>query len=257
MAIKNKGIKSNNSHSFDTAIAITAILLIWYIISAVANIAFLPSPISVLENIFYKFTDDLWLHAVYSLSRIILGISISLVLGLGIGLSMGYYPWWDRAFSSFVYLLYPVPKIALLPLVMMVCGIGETAKITMLVLIIVFQIIVASRDSVKTIPQEVYYSLKVLGAKDITIFRRVVFPATLPSIFSAIRISLGTALSVLFFTETFGTTYGMGYYIMNSWTRVNYVDMFSGIVVLGIMGFILFYVVDILLKYCCPWKTQS
>jgi len=62
--------------------------------------------------------------------------------------------------------------------------------------------------------------------------------------------------SILFFTETFGTEYGMGYFIMDSWTRINYVDMYTGIVILSLMGFFLFIFIDILEKLICPWKMS-
>ncbi|HBM80177.1 MAG TPA: nitrate/sulfonate/bicarbonate ABC transporter ATP-binding protein [Clostridiaceae bacterium] len=68
------------------------------------------------------------------------------------------------------------------------------------------------------------------------------------------RVALGTSVSILFFTETFGTEYGMGYFIMDSWMRVNYVEMYSGIVILSIMGFGLFTLVDFIERQLCPWK---
>jgi NitT/TauT family transport system permease protein len=88
-------------------------------------------------------------------------------------------------------------------------------------------------------------------------FRNVIIPASLPGILTALRISLGTALSVLFFTETFGTEFGLGYFIMDAWMRVNYIDMFSGILVLSIMGLLLFVLLDIIERVCCRWKNKS
>ncbi len=242
--------------SGDTTLwAFIALLVFWYLFSVTLKVAFLPSPVAVLQNIFFHFiSGGMYLHLFASLGRIAAGIAISLLIGLAIGLSMGYFPRFDEVFSPLVYLLYPIPKIALLPLVMLICGLGEAAKVTMIVLIVVFQVTVSSRDAAKAIPQETYACLKVLGASHKTMFRRVVFPATLPAIFSSLRVSMGTALSVLFFTETFGARYGMGYYIMNSWTRVNYVDMFTGIVLLGLLGYVLFAVIDGLYLRCCRWQ---
>jgi NitT/TauT family transport system permease protein len=122
-------------------------------------------------------------------------------------------------------------------------------------MIIVFQVIVASRDAVRNIPRETFYSMYSLGAGRLAIFRKVIIPASFPGLLTSLRISLGTALSVLFFTETFGTQYGMGYFIMDSWMRVNYVDMFSGILVLSVTGLLLFVVIDALESLLCPWKS--
>jgi NitT/TauT family transport system permease protein len=93
-----------------------------------------------------------------------------------------------------------------------------------------------------------------LGAGAPAIFKSIILPASLPGILTALRISLGTALSVLFFTETFGTELGMGYFIMDAWMRVDYTDMFSGIFVLSIMGLTLFIMLDVIEHICCRWK---
>lgn len=237
--------------------ALVVLLIVWYLFAVTVKVPFLPSPIAVLQNICLHFiSDGMYLHLLASLGRIAAGIGISLLLGLSLGLSMGYFSRFDALLSPMVYLLYPIPKIALLPLVMLICGLGEAAKVTMIVLIVLFQVIVSSRDAAKAIPRETYACLKVLGASHRTMFRRIVVPATLPAIFSSLRVSMGTALSVLFFTETFGARYGMGYYIMNAWTRVNYVDMFTGIVLLAIMGYALFALIDGLSVRCCRWKPQ-
>lgn len=71
---------------------------------------------------------------------------------------------------------------------------------------------------------------------------------------TAIRVAMATAVSVLFFTETFGTKYGMGYFIMDAWLRVNYLEMYAGIVVLSVIGLLLFIVIDGLEHYFCRWQ---
>lgn len=236
-------------------LALIFLLATWYGIAVVADIPFFPSPVAVLLNIKEIFMSEILVHIGYSLWRIFAGISISILIGIPLGLSMGYYKWWDRLLSPLAYFTYPIPKIALLPLVMLLFGLEELSKIVMIFLIVVFQIVVSARDSGKGIPKETFYSLYSLGASPLDIFKKIIIPASLPALLTSIRISLGTALSVLFFTETFGTQYGMGYFIVDSWTRINYVDMFSGILVLSIVGFLLFFSVDLLEKLLCPWKS--
>jgi NitT/TauT family transport system permease protein len=147
-----------------------------------------------------------------------------------------------------------VPKLALLPIIMLLFGLGETSKLIMIVLIIVFQIIITSRDAVKGIPTEIFRSLQSLGASRRQIFTEIIIPAALPEVLTATRLALGTAVSILFFTETFGTEYGMGYFVMDSWMRVNYLEMYAGIVVLSFMGFCIFSLIDITEKYICSWR---
>lgn len=234
--------------------AFAFLLLLWQAVSVILRLPVVPSPVKVFGNLSSIFFSEILIHALYSLWRIFAGIAASLLIGIPAGLCMGYFKIWDRLLSPVVYFLYPIPKIALIPVVMLLFGLGEASKIFMITLIVVFQVMVASRDAAKVIPGETFHSLYSLGAGFADIFRRAVLPASLPGLLSSVRVSLGTALSVLFFTETFGTEYGMGYFIMDSWMTVNYVDMFSGIVVLSLMGFVLFLGVDLLERLLCPWK---
>jgi NitT/TauT family transport system permease protein len=186
--------------------------------------------------------------------RILFGIISALMLGYPLGLLMGFYKKIDKFLSPIIYLTYPIPKIALLPIIMLLFGLGNLPKIIMIVLIIIFQIILAARDGVKEIDDEVYHTLFSLGAKNWEIFTNVVIPATISKVLTSLRIAIGTSISVLFFTETFGTEYGMGFYIVDAWMRFNYVEMYGGILVLSIFGLLMFFILDLLEWILCPWN---
>ncbi len=234
--------------------AVVAILVAWQLLAMALRIPFIPTPIEVLVNIYRIFFSKLALHMLVSLGRIVAGLALSILIGVPIGLLMGWSVSWNKRLSPLVYLTYPVPKIALLPLVMLIFGLGELSKIFMILMIVVFQIIVSMRDAVSDIPKEAFYSMTSLGARRRETFCMVVFPASMPALLSSVRVSLGTALSVLFFTETFGTRYGLGYFIMDAWMRVNYADMFSGILILSALGLLLFGLVDMLERRLCRWR---
>ncbi|SKA87889.1 NitT/TauT family transport system permease protein [Caloramator quimbayensis] len=234
--------------------AILVILLFWQIISSVLNKPIIPQPSIVLLYMIKSFFSIIFVHLLFSFGRIVFGVFISIVIGITLGIIMGYNNRYDDILSPIIYFIYPIPKVALLPVVMLFFGLGELSKIIMIILIVVFQVIVAARDAVKNIPKETYYSLYTLGASKYDILKNVLFPAALPDILTSIRVSTGTAVSVLFFIETYGTEYGMGYFIMDSWMRVNYVEMYSGIIIMGILGFLLFLMIDFFEKRFCVWK---
>lgn len=242
------------SKNLRRAAAFLIIILLWQFFSIAARVPFIPSPFLVLKTIASIFRGKILMHSLYSLFRIFAGIFLSMAIGIPIGLVMGYFRRMDNLLSPFIYFIYPIPKIALLPVVMLLSGIGEASKIIMIMLIVLFQVIVAARDAVKDIQKETYYSYQSLGATKRSIFKDIVLPASLPGLLTSIRVGLGTAISVLFFTETFGTKYGLGYFIMDSWMRVNYLEMYSGIVILSIIGFLLFMVVDKLEEAVCRWR---
>lgn len=234
--------------------SLIVVILLWWAVALILDRPIVPSPWLVLTNIKDIFAAKIETHMLYSLGRILAGIAISLLLGVPLGFLMGYYKRIDKILSPLVYFTYPVPKLALLPVVMLLFGLGESSKLIMIVLIIIFQIVIASRDAVKSIPAETFRSLRSLGASKLQYITEIIIPASLPEVLTSTRLALGTAVSILFFTETFGTEYGMGYFIMDSWMRVNYLDMYAGIVVLSFMGFCIFAAIDVLEGYICSWR---
>jgi NitT/TauT family transport system permease protein len=182
-------------------------------------------------------------------------MGIALLLGLPIGLFLGRNKEADQYFSPIIYLLYPVPKIALLPVIMLLFGLGDLAKIFTITMIVFFLILITARDAGKNIDRQMYYSLISMGAGEMQMYRHVILPAVMPEIFTIIRLSIGTAIAVLFFTETFATSYGIGYFIIEAWTRIMYDEMFAGIIGLSLIGFVLYAIVDFFEKKVCKWKN--
>ena len=177
-----------------------------------------------------------------------------MLIGLPFGLLLGHFKKLDAFISPIIYILSPVPKISLLPLILLAFGIGNFSKVFMIFLVIVFQAVVVTRDAVKEIPKEFFQPFIVAGAGKACLFRNIVLPASIPAVFTSLRISLGTGISVLFFTETFGTTWGLGYYIMDMWVRLDYRQMYLGIFTIGILGLLCASAIDFAEKKLCPWK---
>ena len=236
------------------AFGIFLCLVLWAVTAQILQMPVIPSPEQVLLRLMQKFPDTIAVHAGYSLLRIVLGLVVAVAVGYPVGVLMGYFPRVNRLLAPILYLTYPVPKIALLPVVMLLFGVGERSKLLLVFLIIVFQVVVAVRDAVAAIPPETYAPLRVLGATFAQIVRHIIVPASLPKFITAVRVAMATAISVLFFTETFGTQYGIGYYIMDAWLRVNYLDMYAGIVVLSAMGLVLFILLDWAERRLCAWS---
>lgn len=228
------------------------LLCLWYLLHIVLNRGIIPSPFSV----FMRFTQDisrLVPHFFASLMRVLMAVLGTILIGLPIGLFLGRHEKADRLLSPIVFTLFPVPKIAFLPVLMLFFGLGNSSKILLIGLVIVFQIIIHIRDRVKNIDKEMFYAIESLGANQFQIYQHVILPAILPSLLTALRISIGTSLSVLFFAENYATDYGLGFYIMDSWLRIAYVDMFVGIVMLSLLGVLLFTCIDLIEKATCKW----
>jgi NitT/TauT family transport system permease protein len=112
------------------------------------------------------------------------------------------------------------------------------------------------RDAAKQTPPELLDSVRSLGAGRAALLWHVVIPAVLPAFFTALRVSLGTAVAVLFLAETFAAQSGLGYLIMDAWARIAYPEMYAAILTLSLLGLILFVLVDVLDRFFCPWVKE-
>ncbi len=236
-------------------IAIPILIFMWYMLYLIVDSRIVPNPFDVFKMLPIILKDEeTFLHVAYSLSRVLIGLSISLVFGTFIGVLMGMNEKVDKVLNPIVYLMYPVPKLALLPTVILTLGLKESSKITMIILIVIFQIITAIRGAVINIPKSNYMYFNIMGANKIKTFMHVTAPIILKELFIILKISTGTAISVLFFTETYGTRYGLGFYIMDCFQTVDYVEMYAGIVILSSIGFTLFFLIDLLETIFTPWS---
>ncbi|KAA6346804.1 NitT/TauT family transport system permease protein [termite gut metagenome] len=239
----------------NTLLGIVLVNLLWLVAARVLQMNVLPDPFTVYAHFGEVWQRGLAVHLLTSLWRITAGIVIAALTGAITALWMVQNRYAGKLLGAFVYFSYPVPKLALLPVVMLLAGLGDVTKIIMIVLIILFQVIVNMRDSLKNIPRESFLIVTSLGAGRKDVFRHVILPAALPDLFSTLRVAVGTAISVLFVTETYGTDRGVGYFIVDAWMRINYIDMYAGIVILSMVGFFLFLLTDLLEVGLCGWKN--
>ena len=228
------------------------IFAIWFTLSLLLKLNYIPSPVATIVYI-GQHINEIFAHVSMSLYRIMIAMILTILLGTWCGVMTARVDVMDRSLTPLFYTLYPIPKIAFLPILMLLLGIGNASKIALVSLILFFQIVITIRDSVKNIHPSYYLSIKSLGASKSDIYRHVIIPAMLPSLFTALRLSVGTSISVLFFAENYATQLGIGYFIMDSWLKINYTAMFAGVVVISLMGSLIFAALDMLESKICNW----
>lgn len=230
------------------------VLAAWHLAAAAVGHPALPTPAAALARFVELLAADLWLHALASLGRVVASLAVSFALALPLGVALGRVRRLDAVFSPAVYLLYPVPKIALLPVVLLLFGLGNVAKVVVVSLVLFFQMLVAVRDAVRSVEPRYLLSIRSLGARPLQMFRWVLWPSLLPALLSALRVGSGTALAVLFFAETFFTRYGLGGFLVDAWMRAAYADLFAGILGLAAVGLLLFAAIDAAEQRWCRWR---
>lgn len=238
----------------DVLLGALALLLIWQLASLLLNSEVLPGPWAVLRALVRAAPRGLIRHFAVSAWRVGIALLVSMLLAVPAGLLMGQHRALDRLLSPIVYIVFPIPKIVFLPIILLLLGIGDLSKVFIIFLILFFQILVVVRDQASALRPELIYSVRSLGAGRRALFRFVHLPAAVPAALTALRLSIGAAIAVLFFAESFATSSGLGYYIIvDAWGRLAYADMYAGVVAMSLLGLLLYFLVDRLERRLAPW----
>lgn len=240
-------------------IAFAILLSAWFLLSVIVDRSILPGPILVFQTFFHELIKgEIIVHFFYSLMRVFAGTVLAVLLATPIGLILGQFPSINRVVSPIIYILYPIPKVVFIPIIFLFTGIGEVSKILIILIILFFQVLVLVKDQASDIKRELILSVRSLGAGRKALLWFVYLPACLPPIFTALRQSIGTAVAVLYLSELFATTYGLGYFIyLQGSTLMNFPAMYAGIIAMSILGISLTSIINLLEAYYCPWKKQN
>lgn len=234
--------------------ATLALLAGWEALSRALSSPALPGPGASAAALVATLRQGPFLeHLAVSFGRVAAALAWAVALGLPLGIAMGRYPRADRLLSPLAYLLYPIPKVALLPVLILLMGLGDFPKVFLIGLIAFFQMLLSVRDAVRHLSPLLLHSVRSLGAGEAAMWHHVLVPAVLPALFTSLRIGVGTAVSVLFLTESFVTERGIGYYLVDAWSRLAYAEMFAAVIGMAVLGLALYGMVDALERQLCPW----
>ena len=240
-------------------ISIGVLLLIWWAVSAIVEAvkdrAFLPNPVQALREM-WRLGPTLFRNFWVSAWRLVLAISIAFTLGYPLGLLIGQERRLDQAISPMIYIIYPIPQVAfILPLFLMF-GLGDPVKVAIVASALFFQLLVSARGAAKLIEFEHITSVRSAGASWWQIYRHVVLPATLPSILTSLRVSVGLGMAFLFIAETTGSfdpyRGGLGSFIDSNIYAPK--QAFAGIMAMALLGLALYIVIDVIERIVCRWK---
>jgi NitT/TauT family transport system permease protein len=231
------------------AIGVTT-LLVWWWSSADGSSALIATP-TESWNAFTDMISDgsFTTNLAASAKRVAIGYSISMAIGVVLGIAMGTFASVESFFEPVTGFLRYIPAPALLPLFLLVLGIGESPKIWLIVVGTAFYNVLMVADVARAVPREMLNASYTLGAGRWTVLRRVILPHSLPGIIDVGRINLAAAWSMLVVAELLGAQEGLAYQITLS-QRYRAVDvMFALLIVFGIIGLLS----DVLLRYVRRW----
>jgi ABC-type nitrate/sulfonate/bicarbonate transport system permease component len=239
----------------DVAVGLIATLVIWQVLAWLLDRPVFPPPTRVLPTFLGQIGGSLGEHLLVSTGRVVAAILVSMLVAVPAGLGLGQIRALNRFFAPLIYVVYPIPKIVFLPVILILFGSGDGSKVLLVGLILFFQMLVVVRDQAAQLRPELIASVRSMGAGRRALFRFVYLPACVPAVITALRVSIGTAIAVLFIAETYATSSGLGYYIVvESWGALRYPQMYAGVLAMSLLGLALYYAVDWLDRRLCPWR---
>ncbi len=180
-------------------------------------------------------SGELWEHLGISLQRIVLGFLLGSIPGILIGLLMGWFRGVRAFVDPIVAATYPIPKISLLPLLLVIFGLGETSKVVTVAIAGFFLVLISTAHGVMRIDPILVQAAHNYGATGWKLFAKVIMPACLPAIFTGLRLSLGVSLLIIVAAEFVAANRGLGYLIWISWSTLSVGKMYVGLVVIAIL----------------------
>ena len=228
------------------AASVVGVLLLWTLIvrSGLVSARFTPTPLEILQEsaslIYQGYVGvPLYQHIAASLIRTLSGFSLAVMVGIPFGLLVGRVKLLEAAFAPWFAFLRPIPAIAFVPLVILWFGIGEFSKISVIFLSSCLYITVSTIAGVKSVPVQVLRAGYSLGALDRKSFLYVVLPAALPQIMVGIRLGSAISWTLVVAAELVAAQKGLGYMIMDASTFFRVKDVYVGLIVIGLIGFLL------------------
>lgn len=241
-----------------------AVLGVLWFVSAYYNWTspiFWPSPQAVVERFITAVTEGyrnftLWEHVGYSVFRVVVGVLCGALLGIPLGFAMGLSTKLRGVFDPIVEFMRPIPPLALIPLMVIWFGIGETAKIMLLFLGALWIMTLASRAGVFSVSISKVHAAYSLGTSRAQLLRYVILPNALPEIFTGLRTSMGVCWTTVVAAELVAAEKGLGFMIMAASKFMSSDLVLVGIVLIGIIGFLIELVMRTAEQKLIPWKGK-
>lgn len=240
-------------------------LILWEVLTDGTHVIsdkFLTSPVGIAEEFVTLLRTGyvgtpLWANFAASLGRTFTGFVLSALVAIPLGLWMGLNPYVRAVLSPLFNLLRPVPAIALIPLVVLWFGIGETSKIIVIFLASFLYVVLNTTAGVATVPEGLIRAAINLGASRAQLFRHVIFPASLPSIMTGLKTGLAVSWAVVVAAELIAAQRGLGYMIQDAATFYRIKDVYVGVILIGVIGLLMNASLEAIERRALHWAGKS
>jgi ABC-type nitrate/sulfonate/bicarbonate transport system permease component len=233
------------------------LLVLWEVLAraGLIDVRFFPPPSKIFVQLVVLVENgELWKNTWASLQRLFWGSLIGGIPALVIGVVMGLYRPVRAVVEPLVAATYPVPKSAILPLMLLIFGLGEASKIAMVAIGVFYPVLINATAGVMQINRiylDVGHNFKASRSQ---VFRTIALPGALPFIMTGVKLGLGMGLILIAIAEMIGAKSGLGYMIWNAWELLSVETMYVGLLVIAVLGFVFTLFLNELERWVVPWK---
>jgi NitT/TauT family transport system permease protein len=238
-------------------VAVLLVIGLWQLAGSLGwvNALFLPTPWAIARAIYQlAVSGALWLHVSISVMRILAGWTLGTISGVIVGFGIGLSSIARSVGITFISALFPIPKIALLPLLILWLGIGEEPKIATIALGVFFSTAISVYSGVDQVPRNLIRMAQSFNVPFQTIVRHVIWPGALPSILAGFRITASVALLLVVSAEMIGAEFGIGAFVLQAGNLMQTDQLLAGVVILSLFGLAVGRLINLLETRLLHWR---
>ncbi|SDF47993.1 ABC transporter permease [Sporolituus thermophilus] len=235
------------------------ILLLWEFLTRIKAIdtRLFSSPSLILQTFFpLLLSGDLLYNTFISIQRVLWGFLAGAIPGIVLGMSMGLSPILRSAIEPMIAATYPIPKLAIMPLILLIFGLGEASKIFTIAIGVFYLVVINTMAGVLNIDKIYIDVAKNFGASRKDFYLTVAFPGALPMIFAGLKLGMGMALILIVAAELSAAKAGVGWMIWRAYDMFDIEQMFVALMMLSVLGYLFSLLLDLIERLVLPWKQQ-
>jgi NitT/TauT family transport system permease protein len=255
-----RGILHAGNWVFRTTIVLALLIVFWEVAPRVGLVdkTFLPPFSEVIKALGdLAESGQLSEHISASVGRALKGFTVAVIVAVPLGIVIGWYRPVAQLLNPVLELFRNTAALALLPVFVLILGIGETSKVALVIYACMFPILLNTISGVRTVDPLLIKSARSLGLSSFRLFQKVILPAALPTIFTGIRLSAAASILVLIAAEMVGARSGLGYLIMASQLNFQIPQMYAGILTIALVGLVFNTVLVLIERRFSRWRTNS
>lgn len=255
--------KSNFQKTYMAVFAFVFVYLVWDLSVRFTSVSLVfPYPAEVFKYFFKSITEPigkytLYGHTYFSLKRVLIGFGLSSVSGVILGVAMGYSKTINAIVKPIFNIIRPIPGLAWIPLAILWLGIGENAKYFIIFMGGFANVVLNSYDGTNNVNKTLIGAAELLGANKAQIFFHVILPSAVPYIFAGLQVSLSTSWMAVLAAEMVSSYEGAGWIINMGMNTANTVQILTGMVAIGIVGFVLASIMRFAERRLCSWSIRG